>query len=268
MKHTTATRIVFALLMMVGIIGFTAFRGKGDTSSSFRKEYTPGDEDTATRRRGPGAMDKNLDRQLDEAMKKLDVEMKELDQKLKSKDFSKINKDIEEAMKIDFEKMGRQIEAEMKKVNFEKIAADAEHAVSKVDCEKMKAELHASMQKLREVEMPKLKEQMAKMHEHMAKSQAEIARTGRAKIDVEKAMEGARESMAKAKVEMQNLKEFTDELQKDGLIDKSKNYRVEVKNGELYLNGKKQPKEVSDKYRKYFKKENFQIQQGEDDDRI
>jgi hypothetical protein len=65
--------------------------------------------------------------------------------------------------------------------------------------------------------------------------------------------------MEKAMAEVKLLKEFTDELEKDGLIDKKKGYKVEVKDGELYINGTKQSKETTEKYRKYFKKDNFSI---------
>ena len=50
---------------------------------------------------------------------------------------------------------------------------------------------------------------------------------------------------------MLQLKEFTDALAADGLIDKKKGYTIEWKNGDLYINDKVQPKSVSDKYRKY-----------------
>ena len=57
------------------------------------------------------------------------------------------------------------------------------------------------------------------------------------------------------------MKEFTDELEKDGLIDKDKGYSIEWKNGgELYINGKKQSKEISDKYKKYYKKDGWRIE--------
>ncbi len=88
------------------------------------------------------------------------------------------------------------------------------------------------------------------------------------KVNVDKAMRNAKEAMMKAREELQNLKEFTNELEKDGLINKSKHYKIEVKSGELYLNDKKQTKEVNDKYRKYYRKDNFIINLNEDGIRI
>jgi hypothetical protein len=48
-----------------------------------------------------------------------------------------------------------------------------------------------------------------------------------------------------------------DGLHNDGLIDKKKPYTVQIKEGELYIDRKKQPKEVSDKFRKYFSGDNY-----------
>ncbi len=72
--------------------------------------------------------------------------------------------------------------------------------------------------------------------------------------------------MEKAKREMLNFKEFTNELEKDGLIDKKKGYKLQLKDGELYINGTKQSKEISDKYSKYYQgKNNFTINMSLDD---
>ncbi len=88
---------------------------------------------------------------------------------------------------------------------------------------------------------------------------------GQMKVKFEKAMRNAKESMLKAKEELKNIKDFTNALEKDGLIDKKKNYKIEVRSGELYINDTKQSKEVSEKYRKYYRKENFTISMNENE---
>lgn len=55
------------------------------------------------------------------------------------------------------------------------------------------------------------------------------------------------------------MNQLIDGLHKDGLIDKKKTYKLEVKKGDLYINGQKQPIEVSDKYRKYFQSDNYAL---------
>ena len=47
---------------------------------------------------------------------------------------------------------------------------------------------------------------------------------------------------------------------KDGLIDKDKRFSIEWKNGgDLYINGTKQSKEISEKYRKYYKEDGYEF---------
>ena len=47
--------------------------------------------------------------------------------------------------------------------------------------------------------------------------------------------------------------------------DKKKGYKIQWKNGNLYINGKEQPKSVSDKYRKYEKRDGYEINMNERD---
>jgi hypothetical protein len=51
-------------------------------------------------------------------------------------------------------------------------------------------------------------------------------------------------------------------LEKEGLLDSKKPYWVNIKEGELYINGKKQPKEVSDKFRQFFQSDNYGFQKS------
>ncbi len=65
------------------------------------------------------------------------------------------------------------------------------------------------------------------------------------------AMNKAKADIEKAKQSLQKMKDFTDALAADNLIDKKKGYTTEWKNGDLYINGTQQSKSISDKYRKY-----------------
>jgi len=72
---------------------------------------------------------------------------------------------------------------------------------------------------------------------------------------IDEAMDKANEGMQKAKNELQQFKEFTSELEKDGLIDKKKGYEIEWKNGNLYINGVQQSQQVTNKYKKYYRED-------------
>jgi len=85
------------------------------------------------------------------------------------------------------------------------------------------------------------------------------------KMQIQDVMKGAKESMERAKQELKDMQEFTDRLEKEGLIDKRRGYSVEwKKEGDLYINGKKQPKEISDKYSRYYKKDGYKIEMSGD----
>jgi hypothetical protein len=66
-------------------------------------------------------------------------------------------------------------------------------------------------------------------------------------------MAEAKQSMEKAKTELTGYKSFIDGLEKDGLINKKDSYTIEYKNGELTVNGKKQPAELVRKYNDFLK---------------
>ncbi|MBI2275022.1 MAG: hypothetical protein HYU70_14585 [Bacteroidetes bacterium] len=205
--------------------------------TSSKKEYTVGD--------------------LDHAMKELDHAMQNL------------NKNIN----IDLGKMELEMKTaldEMKKIDFDKINLEVKTALKNVDWDKTRAEVDKALReaqvKMKEVDMKQIEKEMARAKEEMKAAQLT------AKIDVDKIKKEVAEGMAKAKIGMEKakkqialLKEFTESLEKDGLIDRKKGYKIEVKKGELYINGTKQPKEVNDKYRKYFEDEDYSIKSDGDD---
>ena len=77
-------------------------------------------------------------------------------------------------------------------------------------------------------------------------------------------MAEAKEGIREAKKHIAELKAFVDELDKDGLIDKDKSYKIQIKNKKLFINGKEQSAEVNKKYSKYLDKEDYSIERDED----
>jgi hypothetical protein len=138
-----------------------------------------------------------------------------------------------------------EIEQALKAVDAEKIRADVEASIAKVDFEKIRAE----MERVKEVDMKKMEEELEKIGPR-----------------IEESMKGARESIEKARKEMLLYKEFLGGLEKDGLIKKDQPYTIEYKNGELTINGQKQPAEVLNKYREFLKdRKDFTIKKDKDD---
>lgn len=245
-QYFSFTNTVFALALTVFVIGFSAFSQKQKGSKySFRKEPFSEDSDTTTfGKRNRNGTSWNFS-QLDEQMKQLNLQMKNLDIKMKNLDLKKYQNEIDGAMKkIDVEKITAQIEKSRKSIDWETIN---NQVAENINISKLKM---ADVKK--EMELVK-----ADLLQHKTNLKLD---TGKINADIENAMK----SIADAREEINNLQEFTDVLEKDRLIDKSKAFKIEVKNGELYIDGKKQPKEVSDKYRQYYKRSDFTIDTNEE----
>ena len=166
-------------------------------------------------------------RDLDDVLDEFDNVQIQIDKELKL-DMEKLKKEIEASFKkIDMDKIRSEIERSLKEVDFNKIRLEIENSMAKIDMDKMKAELD----KLKEIDFSKMEADMKKMEEELKKIGPEI----------EKSMEKAKVEIEKARAEMKEYKNFVDGLEKDGLIDKKRDYLIKHANGDLFINGKKQP---------------------------
>jgi hypothetical protein len=85
----------------------------------------------------------------------------------------------------------------------------------------------------------------------MAKAKVELQKQ---KGEFRKQMDKAKVEMQKAKEEMKGYQEMIYQIEKDGLLNTKEDYSIEYRSGDLFINDKKQPQAVTDKYKKYFKK--------------
>ena len=252
MKPTlNASKIVILLAIVAISIGFSAFRQPGSSRQKyFRDGYSRGDEDTSTRRKRNRSENAYNSNQLDEQMKMLDKQLAELDVQLEKIDFSKIEKEIN---------------TQLKKVNVENINKHVEEALAKLDFKEL--ELKITDVRIPKVEMDKLKKEMEQLKMDFKNEKFDI-NIDREKInkeiqeDLKKAkeeMKMAQGEMVKARATMYETKELINKLSADGLIDFKNPYSIEIKEGELFINGTKQSKEVNEKYKSYLKDKNFSI---------
>ena len=72
-------------------------------------------------------------------------------------------------------------------------------------------------------------------------------------------MASSRVEVDKAKEEVKGYQEMIYDMEKEGLLNTKEDYTIEYKDGDLFINGKKQPQEVTDKYKKNFRKKNIAI---------
>jgi DNA repair exonuclease SbcCD ATPase subunit len=226
---------------------------------------------------------KKMHEQLAQSLEKMNVEkiQTELQQALKNIEEEKINlKAQRELRQIDMEKMHRDLQKSLEEAKtssnydsdkmkqlVEKAMVESKRALQeskkamdeyrKIGMEKIKKELDISQQRLIE-QQSKIKVEMERAREEIQEAM---------KKDYRKELEQARAGVTRAKEELQNYKNMLQEMEKDGLLNTRENYKVEYKNGDLFINGKQQPAGTADKYKHYFKKDNVTIKHEEDDDK-
>jgi hypothetical protein len=238
-------KVVFALALIVTIIGFSAFgQTTNSNEDSFRKEKNSTRSDSSSPnlfyRNG---MDRHLD-QLDEQMGQLKIQMKNLSEQMKN-----LQLDLKEQEQFKKSDVRKQLNEALKDINWDRINKDTRGSLAGADRARM-AEVRRQMEKVRtdlELQRKNFRVDIPKINRD------EI------RMNIENTMKDARKSIEKAREKLSNIREFTNELQKDGLIDKTKEYKIEVKEGELFINDKKQSKETSEKYKQYYFKDSFTI---------
>ncbi len=178
--------------------------------------------------------------EFNKAMEELDENMADLNSKMENIK-ANADKEIKEALSsVDFKTIQEQAEAGLKKVDWNKIQQDVNISLKEAQNEMAKIDF-ANLQK----EMQLMQN---KMNSEEFRSQFNSEKLNE---KINEAMSRSRESIEKAKENLQQMKAFTDALAADGLIDKKKGYTIEWKNDELYINDQKQPKDIADKYRRY-----------------
>ena len=189
-----------------------------------------------------------------------DYTMSDIEKALK--DLDKASVEIEQHLKIDMGKMEKEMKLameEIKKVDVDKIQAEVRKAMKEV-------ELAMKEINLKEIDKEVNKE-LAKVKAELKseKFKHEIIDAEKIKKEVEKGMEEAKSGIAEAKKQLTKVKNFVNELDKDGLIDKEKDYKIQVKDHKLYINGKAQSEEVNKKYSKYLDEDDYTISKNADD---
>jgi hypothetical protein len=257
MKQQHSNRnILFGLTFFV-ILAFTAMAFQD--SSKVNKTLKQARLDTVPKN--------NIDIQLDmtgvdETVKK---SLQEVEKSLKEIDWNKISKQVQLGLKqIDLAKLQVEMDKSINAVDWSKMKQDIDRSVKAIDMsnlkndlEKMKIEIDQtakinseqirnSLEELKKINFDDMKKDMDKMKLELDLNKDHL------KLN----MENMKIDMSKLKTELAEIKEMTNEMEKDGLINKGESNTLEYKNKELYINGKKQSPEVSEKYRKYFKGDN------------
>jgi hypothetical protein len=229
--------------------------------------------DTIPKKSGADTKEKkirDLDDVLDElnnADLKMDMEKmkKEIEESMKKIDKDKIQMEVDKAMKeVDLQKIQKDVEASIANIDWKKMQAEMEQAMKKIDFEKMQKDVETAMAKIdMEKIQAEINREMKNLDVDMKKMEAELKKIG---PEIEKSMEKAKVDIEKAKVEMKEYNDFVDGLEKDGLLNRKDGYTINHKNGELIINDKKVSAEVYNKYRSFLEKhKKFTIDKSDDD---
>lgn len=180
----------------------------------------------------------------------LDSVMQQVNVALSKIDYAKMNADVQKAMaQVDYNKINLEVNKAMKDIDWAKMKTDvsvaldsAKMAINNINWNEIKANIdHAQAEAKKAIAAQKL-------------NTAEIQK------QVQKSLQDAQKSLQAAQKEMQNYKALKAALEKDGLIEVNKPYRIQLKDGMLYVNGVKQSKATTDKYNRYYpNKKNFNI---------
>lgn len=207
---------------------------------------------------------KDWDREMKEALDKTHFDAEkikaQIDEAIKNVDAKKIQDEVQRAIKdVDVEKIKTEWQQNLDNVDLQQMKEQIETALKQVDVQKIKADMNASLAK---IDMEKIKLELDKMKDVDLKGMEDNLKKMRP--DIEKSMQNAKESVERARKELLEHKAFIDGLDKDGLINKNDNYTIEYRNGELMINGKKQPAEVLKRYSGYLKdRRDFTIKKDE-----
>jgi hypothetical protein len=190
-------------------------------------------------------------KQLDELTANLDVEIKNVGEELKKINLDEIMKQVELSLKeANLDKINIEVEKALKSIDLEGIEKEIKAAMKEVKWDNMKVEMQQAMKEAKTAISKIDTENMKKAMEEAGKA-LEKARLELKQVDMDKIMSNAREGIEKAKTKLRSLKVMFTEMEKDKLIDTRAGFTVSFKDSDLFINGKKQPQEVTDKYRKY-----------------
>lgn len=287
-------RLFTAALVTAGIVvtSFALISWERDPGN--RRDTLSGTRDTVPENRLKTGkdFDKEL-RQLDEARKQLD--------RLNYSDWPRVREDIEEVVKeIDLEKIRIQAEQAIARIDVEKIASEIESSLNSIDFNKIEQDIETALDDIQKVDREKIKQEIQKARDEVneqlkkkewRKEMEEVKKINlkgieeeleRARKDIVKAREELKfenldlnETMAKARAEINNAtkelngyQEMVYSMEADGLLNTHDDYRIEYRNGGLFINDAKQSSEITGKYKKYFKEKNRTIRKKDGDIKI
>lgn len=186
-----------------------------------------------------------------------------------------IRKRVEEAMAgIDMEGMGDNVKAALESINWEELGNNVNTAIARVDWDKMSNEASTTMANIdwdeinREIEKATREVKDVDWNEinrqiKEATADIDMAYSGKGSNAVVVKKGSTTIHTDKMTINGRDFSEVLDEMEEDGIINKAKGYNIELEDGQLYIDGKRQTGAKADKFIKYFKKGSNAVIEGD-----
>jgi hypothetical protein len=259
LKNRKALTGITALLLLGGIL--MSFQDSPFVRQQF--DLQQASDDTVP--------EKNFDdhmkmKDFDKLANQLDGTMLQVGDALKQIDLDKIQKDVENSLKnVDIDNIMKTVDLSLKNIDLDKILADVRNSLKDLDLDKNSDEINKAMQEAKQ-EVEKARDEIKNIDRkeidkelENAKLEIEKTKSEIRKIDIDKIMKEARAGVDQGKEELRQIRSMFNEMERDGLINQKDGFSIEYKDKDLYINGKKQAENITDKYRKYFKEDHFKI---------
>ena len=194
----------------------------------------------------------NLDRDIAKELEKVDLDKisRDVMASLHNVDFDKIMQEVTLSLKdIDTEKILAEVKKELDHIKFDELNDETRLAL-----ENAHKEMEKAMDEIKKIDKDAIKKEIENARVEVEKSREEYG-----KINMGRIMKEAQEGIERAKAELKQVKAMFNEMEKDGLINSKQGFSIQYKDKYLYINGTKQTEQVTDKYRKYFKEDHFEI---------
>ncbi|HMC85595.1 MAG TPA: hypothetical protein VKI61_08710, partial [Chitinophagaceae bacterium] len=222
---------------------------------------------------------------LDKTMEQVEKAQLDVQKQLMNKDWEKMHKNLLKAqIELNTQNLQEQLAKAMKGIDIEKLQLQTQEALQKIDWNKMEKELQKAQEEIevtidskkmdadighvmeeakkavgeiKEVDMEKIQQQLEQAKEELKMNQGSMQKEMEnamkginegLKIDLKKELEKAKLGIENAKEELRSYKNMLDEMDKEGLLNEKAQYSVKYKNGELFINGVKQPDTITNKY--------------------
>ncbi|HSC53457.1 MAG TPA: hypothetical protein VLC98_07555 [Phnomibacter sp.] len=247
MQHQPSNRKTYFMACTVALIiafaVFTPFRSQAQSTKQ-KANAKPGNATS-----GKPVTSSQSNATYEEAVVEMQKAMKEVEQSMQAvskEEAARMKAEMAKAAKeLNAQDIRREIELAMKSVDVSAAQLAKELSHDKL----MAAEVARAMKEVNLAKMQLQEKDMKELERSLAKAQEELARNAG---NIELEMAKAQKDMQAAKVQMELFSKGIAELEKDGLIKKTDPLDIQWENDTLLLNGQKQSKEISDKYRKYF----------------